>query len=69
MNVGRSSMGGRKAKRESGGELWRRFQGALDKGFGRSAAYAIASSEQVKLAQAARRLREAMFPHLRQPRR
>ena len=59
MNISRGGMGGRKSKKESGGEFWRRFQGAVDKGYGRSTAAAIAASEAVQ------RLREAIWPHLR----
>jgi len=60
MNIGRGSMGQRKSKKESGGEFWRRWQGAKDAGYSSRVAGAIAASEQ-----AVRRLREQLWPHLR----
>ena len=61
MNIGTRKMGGKKLDKKSGGEFWKRYQGAKDKGYSGRQAAAIAASEG-RLWAVTRKLREAMFP-------
>ena len=52
-------------KSKEGSAFFKRYEGALDAGYPKDEAAAIAHSKQESLNRAAAKLRESVFPHLR----